>query len=97
MVSELRWQFKSDKILISKECVKLINQLRNGIWNKHKTEFARYGGHHQDFVAALIYLCRSLSEYENPVPTSHNTTFNHYVPNQEQSESVYQLNKLFKF
>lgn len=95
MISELRWLFKSDKILISHECKNLINQLRNGIWNKHKTEFARQSGHHNDFIAAITYLVRSLNEYENPVPVTHNTTFNHYVPSQGQSESINQLMKLF--
>ncbi len=95
MISELRWLFKSDKILISHECKNLINQLRNGIWNKHKTEFARQSGHHNDFIAAITYLVRSLNEYENPIPLTHNTTFNHYVPSQGQSESINQLMKLF--
>lgn len=99
MISELRWQFKTDKILISKECKKLISQLQNGIWNKNKTEFARQSGHHNDFIAALVYLIRGLNEYESPIPTTYGSTFDTISTqqNNEQSQSINELKKLFNF
>lgn len=98
MVSELRWQFKSNKILISSECKNLINQLRTGIWNKHKTEFTRQSGHHNDFIAAIVYLSRSLAEFTNPIPVTHGTNSStHYIHRDEVTESTQQLKKLFNF
>ena len=100
MISELRFSFKQDKILISKECKSIISQLQNGIWNKSKTEFARQNKHHNDFIAALVYLVRGLAEYENPVPISHGidprNSFNYHIPAQPQSQSITELSKLFK-
>lgn len=98
MVSELRWSFKQGKIQISDSCKSLIKQLASGVWNKDKSAFARQNGHHNDFIAALVYLVRSLQEYENPVPVTHGlaTSNDIWVQDQyEHSSSVNQLKKLF--
>lgn len=99
MVSELRWMFKQDKIQISDSCKNLIKQLSSGVWNKDKTQFARQNGHHNDCIAALIYLVRSLQEYDNPVPVTHGFTSSRHdiwvEPDLEQSNSINQLKKIF--
>jgi hypothetical protein len=85
MVNELRMWIKSGRLLIHPRCKNLIGCLEYGVWNKSKKEFDRsktYG--HYDALAALIYLVRNIDVQTNPIPITHNTTFDHHVPEEEE-------------
>lgn len=97
MISEVRIAFQQDRILISPDCINLIGQLKFGIWNKHKKEFARSNGNHSDFIAALVYLIRNLLEHDNPIPISHGIKNFQGVYIPEQPNKASQLSKVFKF
>lgn len=93
MIAELRHFVKEGKLQVSSNCQKLINQLQFGVWNKHKTEFARQSGHHNDFLAALVYLVRNLSEHDSPIPATYGHTQNTWSPTKVDNEN--QFKKLF--
>lgn len=95
MISNLRIEFKSNKILINENCKNLINQLSYGVWNKNKTEFARQSGHHNDFIAALVYLIRNLVEYDCPIPIEYGASVDTWFePSLRDSNS--KTNKVLK-
>jgi phage terminase large subunit len=93
MISEVRIAFQANKIVISRECKNLISQLKFGVWNKHKTEFSRMNGHHNDFIAALVYMIRSLQEYTNPIPADYGYTQNTW--NASRTDAHRDLKKIF--
>lgn len=98
MNAHLRQMFKDDKILISESCKNLISQLMYGVWNKNKTDFARMNGHHNDFIAAITYLSRSLSEEYSPIPKMYGIKSDDlYIPEQyEVPQKHLELRKLIK-
>lgn len=97
MVSELRILIKEGRLLVNPSCKQLINQLENGLWDKNKKAFRRTQKHHQDHLAALIYLVRNLSEFDNPIPATHNASiYTHYIPqDEEQTQTVESFKKIF--
>lgn len=60
----------NDRLAISETgCPVLLEQMRDAIWNKGRTDFARTKKHgHFDALAGLIYLSRNIVRDENPVP-----------------------------
>lgn len=69
MVNKVRLWVKSNRIEINPKCVRLIGSIKAGVWNDHRTEFARSKVHgHYDLIAALVYMVRNCPEQENPVP-----------------------------
>jgi len=68
-IAGLRTTVQRRKIKIHRRCRHLIFQLRNGIWNKQRTEFERSKQlGHCDALAALIYMHRVANWRENPYP-----------------------------
>jgi hypothetical protein len=71
-VNLMRTDVQSRTLVIHPRCVNLIRQLENAIWNNRATDFQRAGegsiDAHYDLVAALKYLCRSVSRDHNPYP-----------------------------
>lgn len=71
MVGALRANINT-RYNISPDCVKLRNQLENGIWNDDRTKFEETGdGGHSDLIAALIYLNLSVKWHKNPFPATY--------------------------
>lgn len=97
MVSDLRILIKEGRLVVSPSCKQLINQLENGLWDNNKKAFRRTKQHHQDHLAALIYLVRNLSEHDNPIPNTHNTSiYTHFTPpNEEETRTVEAFKRLF--
>lgn len=68
-VDQVRVAIQNHKILIHPRCKKLCMHLRNGIWKKAGTEFAREDGFgHFDTIAALVYMWRNIHKRRNPIP-----------------------------
>ncbi len=68
VVNVRRW-VRQGKIAIHPRCVKLIAQMKAGVWNAHRTEFAEQpGGGHYDLLAALVYLVRNVIPHQSRVP-----------------------------
>lgn len=95
MMAELRTMFLKEHILVSDKCSKLINQLKFGIWKKDKSQFARQSGHHNDFIAALMYMVRNLSEHYSPIPGNYGYSQNTWNPSNLEPEQVQNWKKIF--
>jgi hypothetical protein len=97
MVNEVRLWFKQSRVEIHPDCTELIGNLKYGVWAKNRREFGRskiWG--HYDALASLVYLIRNIDQLTNPIPITHNTTYDHFVPQDaEQSQTVRELKKLF--
>ena len=75
---------KNKEIIINTRCKNLIRHLKNGIWNKKKTSYARSPDNgHYDGIDALKYLVRNIVLNKNPYP--HN-----YF--QQNTDSIFRLN-----
>ena len=71
MVNMVRLWVKDGRIIINERCKLLIQTLRNGEWNKTKTEFARTDElFHMDAFASLMYMVRMVNTSLNPVPST---------------------------
>lgn len=69
MVNKVRLWFQQKRIAIKPCCKQTIGCVKYGIWNDHRTEFARnkeFG--HYDALASLVYLIRNVDETSNPIP-----------------------------
>lgn len=69
-VDQVRVAIQSGKIIIHPRCKTLQLHLRNGVWKKVGSLFAREGGEfgHFDTLAALVYLWRNVQKRRNPLP-----------------------------
>lgn len=69
-VDQVRVAIQSGKIAIHPRCRKLVLHLRNAVWKKPGSVFAREGGDfgHFDTVAALVYMWRGIQKGRNPLP-----------------------------
>lgn len=74
-VNMMRHSVSSRELVIHPRCKHLIRQLENAIWNNSASDFARVGQgaeqHHNDILAALKYLVRSIDRAHNPYPQSY--------------------------
>ena len=68
MVNELRLWTQADRLHIDPRCRGLVAQLQAAIWDSARKKFERTTEGHSDLVAALIYMIRSASVFENPYP-----------------------------
>lgn len=69
MVNSARLNFQSGRIKINPDCTYLVNCLKYGLWNDHRTEFLRSDSlGHLDALAALIYGVRIVDKSTNPIP-----------------------------
>jgi hypothetical protein len=76
MVNAVKMMVRDGQIIVHPRCKQLIGCLKNGIWDKHRRQFAEslvYG--HYDALAALVYLVRNLNRSENPIPKTFEVDF----------------------
>lgn len=52
--------FRKDRIRITRNCVRLLEQLYSTVWNKTRTEWERTARDHGDLIDCLVYLCRNV-------------------------------------
>lgn len=97
MVNEVRLMVQDGRIIVHPRCTQLIGCLKYGVFQDSKRNmFGRsksYG--HFDALASLIYLVRNLNKHENPIPAAHGAGFDHYIPQDEESNTVRELKKIF--
>lgn len=67
-VNLVRTMISGGQLEIHESCELLRHQLRNGTWNKARTDLARTSAGHNDLVAALVYLCRAVDRQRSPFP-----------------------------
>ena len=66
-LARARTAIRVHKVEILSTCVRLIDQLENGIWNENKTDFERTDANgHWDAGKALVYAVRMTNLHENP-------------------------------
>lgn len=66
MADALRRLVRAGKVRIHKRCTTLRNQIAGGLWaDKQKTDLERTKTHHNDHLAALIYLVAMLDAVRN--------------------------------
>lgn len=67
-INLLNVRFSTNKIMVHERCVRTIQALRSGIFNKQKTDFSRTEAlGHCDAIASLMYGIRSMTR-DNPWP-----------------------------
>jgi len=69
VINGLRIAIQNTKIIIHPRCTNLINQVKFGTWNEHRTDFERsstFG--HLDLLIALAYLLDNIDWNKNPYP-----------------------------
>ena len=73
VLNQLRLAIQSEKILIDlKNCPKLCQQLKYGIWNERRTDFQRTDSMgHLDGLMALAYLYDNVDWPRNPYPNKY--------------------------
>jgi hypothetical protein len=64
-INLLRSMISNREIVISPKCRRLVEQLKEAVWNKNSSDFARTVDGHFDLVAALKYLVRSVNRHRN--------------------------------
>jgi hypothetical protein len=69
-VNQVRLDINSGVLQIDPSCFRLIDELKNGVWDKNHTKFARVEGTfaHFDLLSALTYFVRHTNLRENPYP-----------------------------
>lgn len=68
-LNAVRQGIASGRIIVHERCRELIKQIKNGLWNKQRTDFERTPGlGHLDGIAALMYLFRHSDFSSNPYP-----------------------------
>lgn len=68
-INKLRTDIDRRSVIIDPRCVRLIDQLENGLWNSTRTDFERtatFG--HCDGVSAAMYFVRHVDRNRNPNP-----------------------------
>ncbi len=77
-INQLNIMVGNNQILIDPRCKTLIMQLKYGVWNKQRSEFARTKElGHSDAIDALLYLLRNVKRNRNPVPGEHYSSATH--------------------
>jgi hypothetical protein len=69
-INVMRTMVQNRQIFINPRCVNLVRQMRNAIWNRKVTDFAKgdkIDGHY-DLLAALKYMVRNAPRFQNPFP-----------------------------
>jgi len=64
--------FEQDKVMVHTSCNKLISQLQYGLWAESQSidpvkKFARTENHHNDGIAAMVYLIRRITWGMRPI------------------------------
>ena len=95
MVNEVREWVNAGRVIIDPKCTNLIGCLEFGVWDSNRKAFDRsktYG--HYDALASLVYLIRNIDQVTNPIPITHGTTKDSYIP-YEEPENVQVFKRLF--
>jgi hypothetical protein len=98
MVNEGRLLVGAGKVRISPKCKMLIGNLRYGMWNEKRNEFARSDIYkHFDHLAALVYLIRNLDQTSNPIPQDYKLSVHtHFIPkHKRETHNEQVLRQLF--
>lgn len=98
MINEMRLWFQSDRISINPSCNELIQCLKFGIYQDQKRNtFARSKTlGHFDMLDSCKYLLRSIDQHTNPIPVTYKSTFDSYVPqNEDQTKNEEALKRIF--
>ena len=53
-------RMRQEKIIIHPRCVRLLEQVRTGLWNKTRTEWLRTVKDHLDLLDCLVYIARNV-------------------------------------
>jgi hypothetical protein len=85
-LNTVRMKIANQQIIIHPRCETLIYHLKNGSWNKNKTDFARSpDAGHYDAIDSLIYLVRNVQEHKNPYPAGYGfNKSDYFVPEDRQ-------------
>lgn len=68
-LNQLKTWIKEGRIKIKSNCTNLQSHLKNGVWNKNKTDLKRVKGYgHFDGIPALYYLVDEIDQLHNPSP-----------------------------
>jgi len=80
MVNRLNLLVEAGRLVVNPRCKLLIQTLKNGVWDKNRTEFGRseIGLGHMDAIASLIYLNLAFESWynQNPIPLDRPTFTN---------------------
>lgn len=80
MVNAVRGLVGAGKLVVNPRCKNLLRQLATGLWaDKQKTDFEETPDGHLDFIAALVYLVRSVDRQRNPVPIGYGSDPAHTI------------------
>lgn len=67
-VDNLNALMRQEKIIIHPRCVRLLEQVRTGLWNKTRTEWLRTVKDHLDLLDCLVYIARNVFWNNDPFP-----------------------------
>jgi hypothetical protein len=88
-VNYVRNMVMNERLYIHSRCKNLIRQMRCGVWNDHRSKFARVANEgHFDLLDALVYLLRNIDKHENPYPHPNDNLDkgNYYIPPYEREQ-----------
>ncbi len=86
MVNKVKVMVAKGRILVNPKCIQTIGCMRYGVWEKDKR--GKLFGHskvygHYDAFATVVYACRNLDEYTNPVPRMFGVNFHTHQNTQD--------------
>lgn len=101
MVNEARLWISANRLVVDTQCVHLISEMQNAIWNKQRTSFDRNSEGHYDCIDALIYIIRTLPSVVplNPYPKTMLEPSTHWFNQPQQreiDEDALELSKLWR-
>lgn len=88
-LNTVRMKIANKQIIINPRCETLIYHLKNGAWNKAKSDFARSpDAGHYDAIDSLIYFVRNVQEHKNPYPAGYGyNRSDYFVPTEQKPYS----------
>ena len=95
MTNKLRLLVQSKGVLVNPRCKNLISQLSHAMWDNSRKKFVREDGHHNDLLAACVYLTTHAYK-KNPFPANHGLSHHtHYIKDEEEELTESNILKLF--
>lgn len=86
-LNTVRMKIANKQIMIHPRCTTLIYHLKNGSWNKAKSDFARSpDAGHYDALDSLIYFVRNVQEQKNPYPSGYGYNRADFFKPEEQKD-----------
>ncbi len=100
MVNRLNLLVDSGRLVVHPRCKLLIQTLKNGVWDKNRTEFGRseIGLGHMDALASLIYMNLAFESWftTNPIPITQASFTNVDMHGRLDSTNQSVWNKVFE-